>query len=107
MRAMRVMRSDAMLSRTADHLYWMSRYLERAENMARMIDAHHRLSLLPRAPQAVLQGWQGAPVSLGMDDLFLERHTTLTPQAAFDFVAFDREHSGSILRCIRAARENA
>ena len=39
-----------MLSRTADHLYWMSRYLERAENMARMIDAHHRLSLLPRAP---------------------------------------------------------
>jgi len=39
-----------MLSRTADHLYWMSRYLERAENMARMIDAHQRLSLLPRSP---------------------------------------------------------
>jgi uncharacterized alpha-E superfamily protein len=96
-----------MLSRTADHLYWMSRYLERAENLARMIDAHHRLSLLPRTPEAVLQGWQATLVSLGMDGAFLERHGTLTPRAAFDFLAFDREHPGSILRCLRAARENA
>jgi uncharacterized alpha-E superfamily protein len=95
-----------MLSRTADHLYWMSRYLERAENLARMIDAHHRLSLLPRAPEAVLQGWHATLVSLGMDGAFLERHGALTPRAAFDFLAFDREHPGSILRCLRAAREN-
>ena len=96
-----------MLSRTADHLYWMSRYIERAENMARMIDAHHRLSLLPRAPEAVLQGWQATLVSLGMDKEFGERHDTLTPTTAFAFLAFDREHAGSILRCLRAARENA
>ena len=37
-----------MLSRTADHLYWMGRYLERAEHLARLLDAHHRQSLLPR-----------------------------------------------------------
>ena len=95
-----------MLSRTADHLYWMSRHLERAENMARMIDAHQRLSLLPRSPEAVLQGWQATLVSLGMDGGFLERYGSITPQAAFDYLAFDRGHSGSILQCLRAAREN-
>jgi uncharacterized alpha-E superfamily protein len=96
-----------MLSRTADHLYWMSRYLERAENMARMIDAHQRLSLLPRPADAVLQGWQATLVSLSVDQAFRERNDTLTARAAFDFLAFDRGHPGSILQCLRAARENA
>lgn len=96
-----------MLSRTADHLYWMSRYLERAENLARMIDAHHRLSLLPRTPEAVRQGWQATLVSLGMDGAFLERHGSVSARAAFDYLAFDRIQPGSILQCLRAARENA
>jgi uncharacterized alpha-E superfamily protein len=38
-----------MLSRTADHLYWMSRYIERAESLARLVDAHYRMSLLPHS----------------------------------------------------------
>jgi uncharacterized alpha-E superfamily protein len=97
-----------MLSRTADHLYWMSRYLERAVNLARMIDAHQRLALLPRSPEAVRQGWQATLVSLGMDGAYRERYgAAVTPRAAFNFVAFDREHPGSILQCLRAARENA
>ena len=96
-----------MLSRTADHLYWMSRYLERAVNLARMVDAHQRLALLPRAPEAVLQGWQATLISLNLDGAFRNRRDVLTPRAAFDFVAFDREHPGSILQCLRAARENA
>lgn len=96
-----------MLSRTADHLYWMSRYLERAESLARMLDAHHRLSLLPRPYEAVLQGWTATLVSLGLERPFLERYQSVTPRAAFDFIAFDREHVGSILSCLRAARENA
>lgn len=96
-----------MLSRTADHLYWMSRYLERAENLARMIDAHQRLSLLPRAPEAVLQGWHATLVSLGAAGSFSERHGQLTARAAFDFLAFDRQYPGSIVQCLRAARENA
>lgn len=95
-----------MLSRTADHLYWMSRYLERAECLARMLDAHHRLSLLPRPHEAVLQGWSATLVSLGVEEIFLQRHETISPRAAFDFVAFDREHEGSIISCLRAAREN-
>jgi uncharacterized alpha-E superfamily protein len=96
-----------VLSRTADHLYWMSRYLERAESLARMLDAHHRLSLLPRPYEAVLQGWTATLVSLGLERPFLERYQSVTPRAAFDFIAFDREHVGSILSCLRAARENA
>jgi uncharacterized alpha-E superfamily protein len=96
-----------VLSRTADHLYWMSRYLERAEALARMLDAHHRLSLLPRPPEAVMQGWAATLVSLGMEQPFLEKHDALSPRTAFDFVAFDREHAGSIISCLRAARENA
>jgi uncharacterized alpha-E superfamily protein len=96
-----------MLSRTADHLYWMSRYLERAENLARMIDAHQRLSLLPRTPEAVTQGWQATLVSLGAADAFSERCATLTARVAFDFLALDRGHPGSIVQCLCAARENA
>jgi len=96
-----------MLSRTADHLYWMSRYLERAENLARMIDAHQRLSLLPRPPEAVTQGWQATLVSLGAAEAFLARSAGLTARMAFDFLAFDRHHQGSIAQCLRLARENA
>jgi len=96
-----------VLSRTADHLYWMSRYLERAECLARMLDAHHRLSLLPRAPEAVLQGWTATLVSLGMAQGFREKSGEVSPRAAFDYIAFDREHPGSIVSCLRSARENA
>jgi uncharacterized alpha-E superfamily protein len=96
-----------MLSRTADHLYWLSRYLERADCLARMLDAHHRLSLLPRPPEAVLQGWTATLVSLGMDEAFRERCGDVTPRTAFDFIAFERDHTGSIVSCLRSARENA
>ena len=96
-----------MLSRTADHLYWMSRYVERAENSARMLDAHYRLLLLPRPAEATRHGWIATLTSLGMLEDFSARHAKLTPRAAIDFVAFDREHPGSIVRCLRAARENA
>ncbi len=78
-----------MLSRTADHLYWMSRYQERAESTARMLDAHARLSLLPRPAEAVLQGWTATLVSLGMIEAYDERHPTVTARSAFDFLAFD------------------
>ena len=44
-----------MLSRTADHLYWMSRYIERAESLARMVDAHYRMSLLPHSPDELAE----------------------------------------------------
>ncbi len=48
-----------MLSRTADHLYWMSRYTERAENTARMLDVNYQTSLLPQSAEVAQYGWQG------------------------------------------------
>ena len=48
-----------MLSRTADHLYWMSRYTERAENTARMLDVNYQTSLLPQSAEVAKYGWQG------------------------------------------------
>ena len=48
-----------MLSRTADHLFWMSRYTERAENTARMLDVSYQMSLLPQSAPVAQMGWQG------------------------------------------------
>ena len=48
-----------MLSRTADHLFWMSRYMERAENTARMLDVNYQTSLLPQSAEVAELGWQG------------------------------------------------
>ncbi len=96
-----------MLSRTADHLYWMSRYIERAENLARMLDAHNRLSLLPRPAEAVRQGWEASLVSLGTLDAYTKRFDAIQPQRAMRFLSIDRENTGSILSCLRAARDNA
>ena len=48
-----------MLSRTADHLFWMARYMERAENTARMLDVNYQTSLLPQSDDMAEQGWRG------------------------------------------------
>ena len=48
-----------MLSRTADHLFWMSRYMERAENTARMLDVNYQTSLLPQSADRTEAGWAG------------------------------------------------
>ena len=48
-----------MLSRTADHLFWMARYMERAENTARMLDVNYQTALLPQSADMAEQGWQG------------------------------------------------
>src|ERR1700676_1372905 len=96
-----------MLSRTADHLYWMSRYIERAESLARLVDAHYRMSLLPRSGDTLAQSLSATMTALHMEEAYRERHETIEPRAVFEFVSLDREYSGSIFSCLRAARENA
>jgi len=96
-----------MLARTADHLYWMARFIERAESLARMLDAHYRHSLLPHAPDVVARDWRATLNSLGVLEAYLARHDRLTPATAFKFLTFDRDHAGSIVSCLRHARENA
>ncbi len=96
-----------MLSRTADHLYWMARYIERAESLARLVDAHYRMSLLPQAGDKLVQSLSSTMKALHMEEAYRERHETIEPRAVFEFVSLDREYGGSIVSCLRAARENA
>jgi uncharacterized alpha-E superfamily protein len=88
-------------------MYWMSRYIERAESLARLVDAHYRMSLLPHDDAALAQSLRSTMTALQMDDAYWERHDTIEPRAVFEFVSLDREFSGSIFSCLRAARENA
>ena len=55
-----------MLSRTADHLFWMARYTERAENTARMLDVNIQTQLLPQSVEAAEQSWRAL---LGISEL--------------------------------------
>jgi uncharacterized alpha-E superfamily protein len=96
-----------MLSRTADHLYWMSRYIERAESLARLVDAHYRMSLLPHSGETLAQSLSATMRALHMEEPYRGRHDSVEPRAVFEFVSLDREYSGSIFSCLRAARENA
>ena len=96
-----------MLSSTADKLFWMARYTERAENLARMLDVNYRMSLFPQSSQGLTQGWNAL---LAISDLmgeFKNRYAQTTPQNALAFFAFDQSNPFSIVSCWRAARENA
>jgi uncharacterized alpha-E superfamily protein len=96
-----------MLSRTADHLYWMSRYIERAESLARLVDAHYRMSLLPHSGETLAQSLSSTMTALHMEEAYMKHHEAIEPRAVFEFVSLDREFSGSIFSCLRSARENA
>lgn len=95
-----------MLSRTAAQLYWMSRYLERAENLARMLDVAYTLSLLPQSRGGAAE--LAAPLAVnGTLDTFHESHAELTADNLLAFMALDIDNPASIIGCLKSARENA
>src|ERR1043166_2123614 len=98
-----------MLSRVADCLYWMSRYVERAENIARIVDVNRQVMLdLPYdQAQELDRNWFFMLVCLGDEDEFQERGQNPDRASVTEFVVFDRENSNSIVSCLAAARENA
>lgn len=96
-----------MLSRTADHLFWMARYMERAENTARMLDVNYQTSLLPQSTDMALQGWSGL---LSISELtwgFSQKYQEVSARGVMDFMVRDETNPSSIVACLRAARENA
>lgn len=96
-----------MLSRTADHLFWMARYTERAENTARMLDVHVQSAMLPQTAEATSLGWAGL---LGISELtadYTARHGEIEADRVLDFMVRDTANPSSIHNCLRAARENA
>jgi uncharacterized alpha-E superfamily protein len=96
-----------MLSRTADHLFWMSRYMERAENTARMLDVNYQTSLLPQSADAAEKGWKGL---LGISELsgdFATRYGSVNARNVMQYMVADAQNPSSIRSCLMAARENA
>jgi len=96
-----------MLSRTADHLFWMARYTERAENTARMLDVNYQTSLLPQSTAVAQVGWQGMLSISELMPAYSAKHGEVSPQRVMEFMVKDEENPSSIISCIRAARENA
>jgi uncharacterized alpha-E superfamily protein len=96
-----------MLSRTADHLYWMARYTERAENMARMLDVTHRMSLMPGGPGPDSSGWSAVLAITGLSAQFAQKCDRPTPDRVMHFLCLDRDNPSSIAACLRLARDNA
>jgi uncharacterized alpha-E superfamily protein len=96
-----------MLSRTADHLFWMARYTERAENTARMLDVHVQTALLPQSTDDAEQGWRAL---LGISELlygYNQKYDALTQKDVIDFMVRDPSNPSSIAACLKQARENA
>src|SRR5213076_2952467 len=97
--------SDTMLSRVAESIYWMSRYIERADNVARFVDV--TLNLILDMPVGSVQQWQPLVDTTGDAAAFAKRYGTATQQRVIQFLTFDQDNPSSILSCLRAARENA
>jgi uncharacterized alpha-E superfamily protein len=96
-----------MLSRTADHLFWMARYMERAENTARMLDVNYQTALLPQSADKAEQGWSGLLSISELTHPFAKKYSEVTARNVMDFMVRDADNPSSILACLRAARENA
>ncbi len=96
-----------MLSRTADHLFWMSRYTERAENTARMLDVNYQTSLLPQSDAVALVGWQGLLSISELLSSYQATHGEIQARNVLDFMVKDEGNPSSIVSCLSAARENA
>lgn len=96
-----------MLSRTADHLYWMARYIERAENMARVLDVTYNMSLVPNAAESEAALWLPALEISGNLEAYERDHEDFTAAQIIQYLALDINNPSSIYRALRSARENA
>ena len=96
-----------MLSRTADHLFWMARYMERAENTARMLNVGYETSLLPQSADMAEAGWRGLLSISELTPDFHRKYKAVNARNVMDFMVRDEENASSIWCCLRAARENA
>lgn len=96
-----------MLSRTADHLFWMARYTERAENTARMLDVNMQTQLLPQSAEAAEQSWRAILGISELQPVFDARYGLLTRKDVLDFMVRDPDNPSSIASCLTQARENA
>jgi len=96
-----------MLSRTADNLYWLARYVERAEYLARILEATQRLTALPLAYVGESNEWESAVATAGCANAFYAAYGEANEENVTDFLAFSTENPSSIRSCFEVARTNA
>ncbi len=96
-----------MLSRTADHLFWLSRYIERAENTARMLDIAYQTSLQPQSAEESEQSWSSLVSISELNALYGKKYASINSRDVMEFMVADENNPSSIFNCVRAARENA
>jgi uncharacterized alpha-E superfamily protein len=96
-----------MLARTADNLYWLARYVERAEYLARILEATLRLTALPVAYVGSTNEWESAVATAGCSDAFSACYSEANEENVTEFLAFSSKNPSSIRNCIEIARQNA
>src|SRR6201997_3679038 len=96
-----------MLSRTAENLYWLARYVERAEYIARTIDATLRVTALPAAYIGKTNEWESALLTAGVSESFFEAFEEANEQNVVEYLSFSAQNPSSIRNCIEAARLNS
>ena len=96
-----------MLSRTADSLFWMARYMERAENAARLLDVGMRMALTPMDDDVRSVEWRSALIAAGCEEGFFQKHARATAETALHYIACEPGNPSSIIACLDTARRNA
>ena len=96
-----------MLSRTADNLYWLARYVERADFLARIIKAAQRLATLPSSYSGTGTEWESALESSGAAQGFRATRGAAEEASVVDYLTFAPDNPSSIRNCIKFARANA
>src|ERR1700716_3072007 len=96
-----------MLSRTAENLYWLARYVERAEYLARRIEATLRVTALPNTYIGKTNEWDSALLTAGVRASFYEVHEDANERNVVDYLSFSTNNPSSIRNCIESARLNS
>ncbi|MGD1210426.1 MAG: alpha-E domain-containing protein [Candidatus Acidiferrales bacterium] len=95
-----------MLSRIAESLFWLARYIERAEGTARILDVNYHM-LLEQSQQSYRLRWEPLIIMAGEEDRFRKLYSEVNAENVFDFLAFRQDNPSSIVQCVSKARENA
>lgn len=99
-----------MSGHRAAHLYWLGRYIERADNLARLLDITWQMSLMPNSSAdtaAALRGWQAALSCMGREEEYATAHGEIDASKVLHYLTIDANNPGSLYHCLRSARENA
>jgi uncharacterized alpha-E superfamily protein len=95
-----------MLGRTASSLFWMSRYVERAENMARLLEVGYRISLMPGAIEGHRDEWRSTLTSAASEETYAKKYAEIDGANVIHFLLFDEENPSSVKSCLKTARNN-